>query len=157
MVLNLSTSTAIPRKNLSRYLLSFLLVIFTSITVQAEELVIIAHIDFPLNSINNSIIKKIYTGRKRILGRVSIKPIDISYDENIKSLFVVKMLGFRSVEHYNNYWIGKIFREGGTPPQTVRTHQKMLSAISKFPGAIGYCDASKLPERLNGIKILIIK
>lgn len=136
---------------------SILLIIVMSVfmisaTLYAEEIEIIANLDFPSNNLSIATIKEIYMGEKTTLGDIRIKPYD-QKNSKIRRKFLDKVVGTNE-DGYNAYWIKKVFQEGGVPPLAKSSVDDIINSVKEDAGGIGYI--WKHDGNASGIKVLLI-
>ncbi|MFQ5455824.1 MAG: hypothetical protein ACE5EA_06430 [Nitrospirota bacterium] len=133
----------------------FVSVISFTPDIYAADIAVIANKDYPADSITVGQLKNIYLGEKRIESGVKINPINQQDANEIKILFIKKVFSGLSVESYHQYWIGKLFRDGITPPKKEDSSENVIKRVSSEKGSMGYVWVNEA-QRVKSIKILTV-
>ena len=140
--------------NMQKILLLAIGAVFaTSITVSAKEIAIIANKNNPLTRTSATELADIYRGQEEVISGVRLKPIDQSDSQEIRALFLTKVMRM-SHEAYINYWNHRLFQEGGIPPVLKNDSSEVISTVRDKEGAIGYIWASEA-KGVEGIRVIL--
>lgn len=120
---------------------------------EAREIAFVVNKKASIESIKLLEVKEIFLGDKQFWGSVKIKPIDYQGSKPIRGSFLDKVLRTNPTT-FDNYWISKLFQEGGTPPSKKETFQEVIDEVSRDPGAIGYVYKDEIPDK-SGIKVIL--
>ncbi len=123
-------------------------------TANANELAVIAGKDFPVDTMTLSTLKEIYLGEKEIIGNVRLKPIDQRDSQQIKFLFLDRVLHL-SRDGYITYWNNRLFRQGGIPPSLKQNPVEVILAVEETEGAVGYVWLQEAKVAKDRVKILL--
>lgn len=125
-----------------------------AVTADAKELAVIAGKSFPVDTLTLDAIQQIYRGDKELIGNVRLKPVDQRDTQQIKFLFLDKVLNF-SRDGYITYWNNRLFREGGIPPVLKQNAEEVILTVEDTVGAIGYVWLEEAKAAKERVKILL--
>jgi ABC-type phosphate transport system substrate-binding protein len=125
-------------------LLSFLLLVGTSASVQAGDIVVIVAPNSPVNSLSVAQVSDIFLAKAGTFpaGGPAV-PIDQSDGSAIRNEFYAKATG-KTPELLKAYWSKMIFTGQGEPPREISDSEKIKKLVANNPRYIGYIDKSNL-------------
>lgn len=127
-----------------KYLLAIIIFILLSQgSVFAEDFVVVVNSEGPLVAVEMDMVKDIFLGEKRFLGKVRLTPVNFS-EGAIKDSFFSAILDMSSRE-YKLYWIKKAFQEGVALPKSYGDGEYIIDMVKKDKGIVAY-----LPESMAG-------
>ena len=136
----------------------FLILIFImfSISLNAEELVLILNENVPDTKLDNESIQRIYLGKKTQWSDDSkITPV-MYKDGELHESFINDILG-RTTAKFMTYWKQLLFTGKGIPPKSFSSEGDLLNYVLETPGAIGYISTRTLTDTANLIPLLLKK
>lgn len=136
------------------FILSAFIFVESAVTADAREVAVIAGKSFPVDSVTLDTLQAIYNGEKQIIAGVRLKPIDQRDNQQIKSLFLDRVLDLTRIG-YATYWNNRLFREGGIPPALKNNPQEVIEAVEDTSGAIGYVWLEEAKAAKEHVKILL--
>ena len=118
----------------------FILVLLTVNTpALSKEIVIIANNGVPELTLEKTVIKDIFTGRKtRWSDDSRIRIIENRQDE-VNELFLREYVG-KTVLQFRLYWRNQLFKGMGNIPLHADTNSSLIDMVKKTEGAVGYID-----------------
>lgn len=123
-----------------------LISLFLPISVLAD-LVLIAHLQAPVNSISRDEAINIYMGRlRRFPTGEAVQPLDGPAKAGFYRLLVNKELA-----DINAYWARLVFSGRTSPPRSFEQSQAVLDYVSANPDAIGYVERAELNSKVKVI------
>ncbi|CAG1022798.1 hypothetical protein DOJK_01903 [Patescibacteria group bacterium] len=126
-----------------KYLLSVLLSIL-SISIQADNLVVVANPNSGIQQLNHNELVNIYLGRtKKLPSGVTALPIDLPTNSEQKKLFYEQLV-HKSLPEIQAYWARLLFTGQATPPVEADNSTEVLNMITHNQGAIAYIDRKKV-------------
>ena len=116
----------------------FLLLSFAIMYAWAQEIIIIAHDNFPRDHLSAKKIKAIFLNKKRFIDGKKLLAINYEFNHPIRECFEREILkkDRRSLEVY---W-SKAHYKGKRPPKVIQSKKMLLSYLRKIDAAIGYID-----------------
>lgn len=116
-----------------------LLLLFFIITISySKEIVVIAHISFPKNSLTQKEIKAIFLDKKHFIYDRKIFPINYEFNAPLRTCFEKSILK-KSRRNLEIYWL-KAHYSGNRPPKVVKSQKMLLEYLKNIHTAIGYGD-----------------
>ena len=111
------------------------------------DLVLIAHLQAPVNSISRDEAINIYMGRlRRFPTGEAVQPLDGPAKAEFYRLLVNKELA-----DINAYWARLVFSGRTSPPRSFEQNQTVLDYVSANPDAIGYIERAELNSKVKVI------
>ena len=124
----------------------FLLILLLPINAIAD-LVLIAHLHAPVNSISRDEAINIYMGRlRRFPTGESVQPLDGPDKAQFYRLLVNKELA-----DINAYWARLVFSGRTSPPRTFDQSTAVVDYVSENPDAVGYIQRTELNPNVKVI------
>jgi hypothetical protein len=124
----------------------FLLILLLPINAIAD-LVLIAHLHAPVNSISRDEVINIYMGRlRRFPTGESVQPVDGPDKAQFYRLLVNKELA-----DINAYWARLVFSGRTSPPRTFDQSTAVVDYVSENPDAVGYIQRTELNPNVKVI------
>lgn len=132
--------------------------------VKEEEIVVIVNEKSPLflllkkgkkKALLEKDLKNIYLGKVKFWGKTKILLVN-QKDKKIFKAFLKKFIGI-TYTSYKNYWVKKVFTEGGSAPKIKAKSEDVVEYVSENKGGIGYLWKDDLTGEEEGIKIVPIK
>ena len=122
--------------------------------VHSEEdknIIIITHQKSPIdNKISSDTLKDIFTGKIKYITKIKLLPANMK-EKELYETFLKKYISM-SPTAYKNYWVKKVFAEGGNAPKIVEDNDVMIKYITENPGAVGYIWEKSLDKKNENIK-----
>ncbi|GAB1259242.1 phosphate ABC transporter substrate-binding protein [Aurantivibrio plasticivorans] len=120
-------------------LLIFIMTLFMPIAVVAEVAVVVAA-SSPLSSIDLKELEKLYLGKSKSLGDVSVSALNQVDSSDVTTEFNRVLLN-KSNSQVKAYWSKLVFTGKGTPPKEFNSDSEVIQALKNDSSAIGYIDA----------------
>ncbi len=117
-----------------------------------DGFVVIAHRDFPAQSLTKRQLRHIFLKQISTIGKHPIYPIQYRSEESLQALFEAAILGKRF--DAKAYWYEQQVQAGEKPPLLVQNEAHALIYIARNPGYIGFVpkglslEASKLGAKI---------
>ena len=121
---------------------------FSGTDSYAENVVIIANKNVPIDSLSRKDIEKIFLGRKKC-GTISLKFILSSRE--IRHQFLAKYVK-RAAFQYQNYWRKQLFTGKGKIPRSLDS-DKIIEFVMKNDGYISYLSSE---TKIEGVKKITV-
>ncbi len=109
----------------------------------ADDLVVVVNENAPVQNLTAEEIKNIYLGEKGFWGNTKISPVGYQDGAALQASFLDRVLSV-SENVYKTYWIKRIFREGGMPPDKAGSVDDALRMVTQHSGGITFVPASKV-------------
>ncbi len=119
----------------------------------ALQIAVIANKNFPVSSLNENEIRKIFLKKKMFIKDKKVVPVNLKNNSQIRQLFQKYILKMDN-EEYNLYWNEKYFN-GIKPPIVMSSQEAVIKFVKNIDNAIGYVELKKVKNRKD-IKILKI-
>jgi ABC-type phosphate transport system substrate-binding protein len=123
--------------------------IAASISLYAEQLVVIAHPKSPIDTLTKSQVRMIYLKKSRFWGDIKLVALNLPPTSSLRKTFENEVLNM-SNSQIDSYWIREHYK-GHRPPYRVESVESMLLFVKKVEGAIGYIPVSKID---TGVKVI---
>lgn len=132
---------------------TFLFVMLTAAVAAADDVVIIASKDLPVDSIEKDTLKRIYLGQQTTWDDGTKINFAVLNDRETEETFLKKYLN-RSSTRYNRYWRTQIFTGKGKLPQSYKSDDEMIKFVNGNKGAIGFVSSK---ANTNAVKVLSVR
>lgn len=120
--------------------------------VSQAAVAIIANKNVPADTLTKDQVRDIYMYDVRQWSNMlPVVVLDLTQKSTIRSTFY-DYLG-KPASRLKSIWLKKLLMGEGNPPEIVADEQAMISRVAELPGAIGFADASRVPD---SVKILAI-
>lgn len=107
----------------------------------ADDVVVVAHPDVPVDTISLRELQRIYLGKStRWAGGERIKPVLLDTDP-VLATFITDYLD-RTAENFSVYWKRMVFTGKGRPPRAFGDRAELAFYVRVTPGAIGFLPAA---------------
>lgn len=107
----------------------------------ADDLVLVAHPDVPVDTISVRELQRIYLGKStRWAGGERIKPVLLDAGSTL-AMFIADYLD-RTAENFSVYWKRMVFTGKGRPPRAFGDRAELAFYVRATPGAIGFLPAT---------------
>ncbi len=113
------------------------------------EVAVIVHKDSPLTSVDVKDIERVYLGKSKSIGDVSVEPINQENADEFNRVVLNK-----SSSQVKAYWSKLLFTGKGNPPKTVNDNASVIAEVSGNPNIIGYIDSSAVTDAVKVIATL---
>jgi ABC-type phosphate transport system substrate-binding protein len=123
--------------------------IAASISLYAEQLVVIAHPKSPIDTLTKSQVRMIYLKKSRFWGDIKLVALNLPPTSSLRKTFENEVLNM-SNSQIDSYWIREHYK-GHRPHNRVESVESMLLFVKKVEGAIGYIPVSKID---TGVKVI---
>ncbi|MDH4228416.1 MAG: hypothetical protein OEW11_01565 [Nitrospirota bacterium] len=104
---------------------------------RAVEVVVITNREAPVDPLTKVQLRNIYLGEITFWGNTRLTPVTYQHETPLQISFFQQVVGI-SANAFKTYWIKRIFREGGIPPQRVNSVDEAIRLVGDTPGAVGY-------------------
>lgn len=104
-----------------------------------------------LESIDTTLLRRIYTGRVVIVQGQSVQPVNQKASTSSRTLFIKSVMK-QNDDDYVAYWIVRRAIGKGTPPLELENDAEVLDYVQSNQGAIGYIDAA---TSVSGVEVLL--
>lgn len=129
------------------------IMLFTAISVHADEVVLVVNPSNPLSDMSLKVAKKIYLGKSKFFpGGGKVIPADQSDKSDVRTMFYEVIIG-RSKSQLKSYWSKRIFTGKGTPPIVKKDDDAMLEWVAEQPQALGYVFRSSVTPNVKVLKL----
>lgn len=134
--------------------LFFLLAVFiVASSANAQEVLLIANPDVPVDSLTAGDVKLIFLGNKTDWGNGNKITFFTAKEDAAQDAFLGAYVG-KTSSQYNTYWKKQVFTGKGKTPQSAGSDQDMVGMVTSTGGAIGYISAGADP---GSAKIISVK
>jgi len=131
----------------------FLVTLLWTTPVLAADVVLVVNPSNPLASLDATIAKKIFLGKKGSWDNGDKVILYSQYDAEVTDSFTRAVLN-KSAQQFNTFWKKALFTGTGHPPVEVRDDAEMKKYIAADPRGIGYISR----EALDGsVKLVTLK
>lgn len=114
---------------------------------------IIANRDVPADTLSKEQVRDIYTYDVRQWSNMMpVKVLDLTQKNQIRNAFY-DYLG-KPASRMKSIWLKKLLLGEGNPPEVVADEQTMIARVAELPGAIGFADASHVPDSVKVLAII---
>ena len=127
----------------------FLFSFFFASSAQSEPIVVIVHPDSKIESIDLSLAKRIFLGKKKNYKGVNLRVVDVK-EENIRKDFYQEIADL-SLPKLRKYWAKRIFTGKGNPPKKVASTTTAKRMVSKSKSSISFIEKSKVDANVKVI------
>jgi ABC-type phosphate transport system substrate-binding protein len=131
--------------------LFFQLMVFPSLS-EAQDVLVIANKDVPVDALSRNEIKSIFLGEK-IKWNNDSKITFVILKTEVHDLFLKEYLG-NTAAQYLNYWKKMVFTGKSKSPKSFSDTEKLIDYIAETGGAVGYLPASAYNDK---VKIISVK
>lgn len=111
------------------------------------EVVVVAAANSAIGSLNREEVVSIFLAKSRMIGSLSIKPLDINI-QRLQTEFHTKVIGM-SEDQYKAYWSRLIFTGKAFPPKEVATVNEAKQRLSDNPNLITYAPIEAVDASLK--------
>jgi len=130
----------------------FTLVIFLILTYSKADIIIVANESFPLDRIENELVKKIFLRQQKFVDSQKVVPFNLSVSSNERKSFETKVLKMEQ-SSLKSYWIESHYN-GVRPPKQVNSITAMKQYILNIKGAIGYLPRDQITTKMKQLTIV---
>lgn len=116
------------------------------------DIVVVANPSFPLNTLEEESIKKLFLRQKDFIEDQKVLPFNLSASSELRKKFETKVLKMDQAL-LKSYWL-KLHYEGKRPPKQVTSVESMKKYILNIDGAIGYLPQSDLSPEMKQLFII---
>lgn len=121
-------------------------VLLSTISLPAGEIAFVVNKNSPLASgLTKQKIKDIFLGNVKFENNTKLIPLRQN-DETLLKEFVEGFLDMTPTA-YKNYWVKKVFAEGGSAPKAIENPHDITRYVWQNLGVIGYVRETELTER----------
>ncbi|OQX09777.1 MAG: hypothetical protein BWK80_46495 [Desulfobacteraceae bacterium IS3] len=131
--------------------LLFQLIVFISFS-SAEDVLIIANKDVPVDSLSKNEIRGIFLGEK-IKWDNDSKITFVILKTEVHDLFLKEYLG-NTAAQYQNYWKKMVFTGKSKSPKSFKDAESLMDYVAETGGAVAYLPASAYNDK---VKIISVK
>ncbi|WP_396587552.1 phosphate ABC transporter substrate-binding protein [Bermanella sp. R86510] len=117
------------------------LALAASVSLTHAGAVVVAGAGSPLPASGSDDVVKVFLGKKKDLGGVSVVPIDQTEGNPARGDFYSNVVG-RTEAQLKSYWSRLIFTGKGQAPQDVGGDADVKSMVGANPNLVGYIDES---------------
>lgn len=115
----------------------------------ASEILVIVHPDNPADRLTRDQVVDLYMGRRADFpDGLPARPIDLDAGSPLRASYYQRLVG-KTVAQVNAYWARLLFTGRMTPPPSLPDSERVIAAVQKNPGAIGYIDSRNLDDRVK--------
>jgi len=134
--------------------IAFLIVvaIFVVAAPASADVSVVANKSIGEESISEKQAKKIWLGKTKSLGGVSLKPADLPKGNDSRNKFY-KTVVKKNEKKLKAYWARIIFSGKGSPPKLFKSDAEVINWVASTPGAVGYVDSVSIND---SVKVLLI-
>lgn len=110
------------------------------VSLQAQELFIVADKNFQEENLTIQEVKDIFLGKKRFINGEKILVMNYEFDHRVRRCFEKTVLK-KSVRSIERYW-QKAYYKGLRPPKIVKSKEMLFSYMQAVQPSIGYIEKS---------------
>ncbi len=119
----------------------------------ADDIVIIANKDVPIDSISSRDLKRIFLARKTEWANESVIAFVTLQGSTVHKVFLETYI-FKSSSQFQRHFRALVFSGKGMMPQTLSTESAAVSYVSRTSGAIGYIFAGTDTGTAKVLKVI---
>ncbi|MEE4249447.1 MAG: hypothetical protein V2I38_02565 [Alcanivoracaceae bacterium] len=112
------------------------------------QLVVVTGLDSPLNSLNRSEVKQLFSGQARNMAGHRVQPVDLPAGDASREQFYLYVMG-RTPEQMRAYWTRLIFTGQGQPPKEASSALELEILLDSSPEYIGYVREEALTNKMR--------
>jgi len=116
------------------------------------DVTVVANNGVGVDSITGKEAKKIWLGKTRSLGGVTVKLADLPKGNVSRDHFYSSVVK-KSGNKLKAYWAKIVFAGKGMPPKIFNSDADVISWVASTPGAVGYVDSDAVND---SVKVLMI-
>lgn len=117
------------------------LALIASVSFAYAGTVVVAGSGSPIGSAGAADVVKVFLGKKKDLGGVSVVPVDQSEGNPARTEFYTNVVN-KSEAQLKSYWSRLIFTGKGQAPQDVGGDADVKAMVASNPNLVGYIDES---------------
>ena len=117
----------------------------------ADGLVVVSHIDSPLQALSKQQIKSLFLGKRQEIHGLSLQAVDIEQWQGTKQAFYEQVID-KNASQLNAYWARKLFTGRGKPPHRVKDAKAFYYYLRRNKNAVAYMSVDDVD--LERVKIL---
>ena len=134
--------------------LLFICLIFSALTLQAQNVKIIVNTSNSVTTISKATLSNIFMKKvSKFDNGVVAKPVDQAPEASARVSFTTDVLG-KTVAAVKNYWNQQLFSGAGVPPEEKSSDEEIVNYVKANPGAIGYVSSG---ADINGVKVIQVQ
>ncbi len=115
-----------------------LILLFSSMTLWAENILVITNVANPVNQITKNQLQDYFFKRNRVWPHGEpVRFFDRSDNSTIRNIFLREFVQ-KSSRQVDQFWIGQKFNTGDSAPTQVSSDYLSMSLVSRFAGGICY-------------------
>lgn len=114
----------------------------------AQGIAVIGHASVPKTTVDEAMVKRLYTGKAIEIGGVPVTVVGLSAGNALRTRFLAAYLE-QDEEKYLAYWTVRRFIGKGVPPREMPSSNEVIDYVQTTPGAIGYINVSELKPGIN--------
>ncbi len=139
-------------KFLKFFIFALLLLLLDHAKVEAADFVVVVNKDNPVESLDRSVVKHIFLGKKTFWDDGQHIDVFLQPDSDLHTSFALEIL-HKSPNQLLMHWKHILFSGTGIPPRHYPDNNSMKEAIAVNPQAIGYIDAQQLDSTIKKIPL----
>lgn len=116
------------------------------------DIVVIANKSLGVGSISVKEAKRVWLGKIKKLGGISLKLADLPKGNGSRDHFYSKVVK-KSEKKLKFYWAKIVFAGKGVPPKILDSDADVISWVASTPGAVGYVDSAIADD---SVKVLMV-
>ena len=127
--------------------LSIILILFFTLTLQAEDIVVVVSSKFQSNTLQESDVKRIFLAKTNHINNKRINVIELK-NASYKEIFY-KKISNKTQSQLRAYWSRLIFTGKAKPPKQVTSVDLLLKNMSKNESIITYLPISMVTDEMK--------
>ena len=134
------------------FLKAYILLILIVLNVNANEWVLVANKNFPIDTIDASDIKRLYLGKINQINVYTIDVLNQPLQKSITQDFIKQTTGMND-KSYLKWWLKQQIIGRGVPPKIMLSDTDVLERLKSNELTLGYIAKSKMNKDLKKIII----
>lgn len=135
------------------FVLTTILVALCYATATPAEVAVIANKSVPTDTISQREVLDIYTGEiRQWKNGEPIVAHDMTEEGEVRETFY-EFLGRKS-SRVKSIWVKNLLMGEGSPPESAKTEQEVLTMVAKTPGAIGFVRSDMADDSVKVLAII---
>lgn len=135
------------------FVLTTILVALCYATATPAEVAVIANKSVPTDTISQREVLDIYTGEiRQWKNGEPIVAHDLTEEGEVRETFY-EFLGRKS-SRVKSIWVKNLLMGEGSPPESAKTEQEVLTMVAKTPGAIGFVRSDMADDSVKVLAII---
>lgn len=136
-----------------KLLLLLLILVSTAHIAWGKDYILIVNKSNPIHSLEKSIVKKIFLGKKSFWDNGHRIEVFLQPDSELHQTFISEIVK-KTQRQFKMYWRRELYSGTGLPPQKRDSDQAIKAEIANNPQAIGYIGADSIDDTVKWVRIV---